>query len=240
MCMWLAATLMMLWRSSGPVVLCMQTDGGQCSCDDDARSVRYWPLDVMSRLAGDITLTGPPIHIDPATWVQPVSGGIFLLLSSPSLLHPFFPPATSYFLSPSVLTVSSLLFFLPHPILFLSCIPPLNSLSVLCSAFLSAPLPSIYPQWIKLFIWPKPQPAGKQAVSTEAGAEDQQLQTTLYGAGMKHVSYGWMKMLAPWTLSLYGHDQTWGRQSFCLEARCASLVCCYTTHRDGRCTFCKN
>lgn len=118
MCMWLAATLMMLWRSSGPVVLCMQTDGGQCTCDDDARSVRYWPLDVMSRLAGDITLTGPPIHIDPATWVQPVSGGIFLLLSSPSLLHPFFPPATSYFLSPSVLTVSSLLFFLPHPILF--------------------------------------------------------------------------------------------------------------------------
>lgn len=120
------------------------------------------------------------MHIDPGTWVQPVNG-VILILSS---------PLASYYFPFSILSFAHTFIFplrstpLPtHPIFS----PPF--LSFLCSGF-PFPLSSLYPpSWIKLFIWPKPQPAGKQAVSTDAGAEDQQLQTTLYRAGMKHVSH---------------------------------------------------
>lgn len=131
------------------------------------------------------------MHIDPGTWVQPVNGVIFillLLLSSPLLSPPPpLPPAISD--SPSSPSpIPSSFLCLPHPVLFFFVFFP-SFLPLLCSAFPFPPSSFHPPSWIKLFIWPKPQPAGKQAVSTEAGAEDQQLQTTLYRAGMKHVSH---------------------------------------------------
>lgn len=111
------------------------------------------------------------MHIDPGTWVQPVNG-VILILSSP-LASYYFPFSILSFTPSSFLFAPSS----ADPSYFF---PPFLSLS---SAF-PFPLSSLHPpSRIKLFIWPKPQPAGKQAVSTETVAEDRQLQTTLYRAG---------------------------------------------------------
>lgn len=119
------------------------------------------------------------MHIDSGTWVQPVNR-VILILSS---------PLASYYFPFSILSFT-------HTFIFplTSTSPPTHRIFLPFLRFLCPALPSHLsslhpPSWIKLFIWPKPQPAGKQAVSTEAGAEDQQLQTTLYRAGMKHVSH---------------------------------------------------
>lgn len=186
-CLWLAARLMTSRRSSGPVVLCVQTEGGHRVRDDEAWSVWYWPEDVTSWLVGDITLAG----LRCTSILEPgysLSMGSFLS-SSPPLA--FSPSASCYFhfLSSPLLIPSSFLSLplVSLPSFFVFFFPFLLCLH--CSAF-PFPLSSLHsPSWIKLFIWPKPQPAGKQAVSTEARAEDQQLQTTLYRAGMKHVSH---------------------------------------------------
>lgn len=145
-------------------------------CDDEASSVWYRSAVITLWLVRDTTLTGA---------------------QSLLILYPGYGPSVGSFLSlPPLLSPPSffLLFFvMPLPIhysLSLSHYLLLCSLLfLLCSTFLFSPFSNHPPSWIKLFIWSKPQPAGKQAVSTEAKAEGRQLQTTLCRAGMKHVSH---------------------------------------------------
>ncbi len=138
-------------RSGGPVVLCVQTEGGRRACDDEAWSVWYWPVDVTSWLVGDITLAG----LRCTSILEPgysLSMGSFLSSSpvlSSSCLLPFclllFP--ISYPLLHSHLHLSSAFLFSPLPILF--CPPPSPHPFLFCPSSVllshSLPLPSIHP-----------------------------------------------------------------------------------------------
>lgn len=115
----------------------VRADRGEVSvCDDEAWSVRYWPVDVVSWLVGDITLTG----LRYTSILKPrysLSAGSFLP-SFPLLLSPPppLPHAVSHFLASPSLIPSSL------PSLPLLSAPPSPS-SVLLPH--SLPLPSIHP-----------------------------------------------------------------------------------------------
>lgn len=81
------------------------------------------------------------MRIDPGAEEQPVDGVILIL--SPAL-------ASCYF----TFTVLSCTHTFAFPLIS-------SSFLVLVLLFQSASIPTHTPSWIKLFIWPKPQPAGK-------------------------------------------------------------------------------
>lgn len=151
-------------RDAGPVVLHQREVS---VCDDEASKcvvlISGYNLVISRRYHTRRALK----LIDPQTGVRANNGVHFYPLL---LCYPPFSCPRSFPHCPSPLFFSALLF-------------------LLCSTFLFPPSTSHPPSWIKLFIWSKPQPAGKQAVSTEAKAKDRQLQTTLCRAGMKHVSH---------------------------------------------------
>lgn len=169
------------------------------------------------------------MHIDPGTWVQPVNGVIFILLSPLLLL----PPAISHFLSSlSLIPSSSLCLPLvspPLPVL-LFVVLPLSSVSHL----FCFPLPSLHPpSWIKLFIWPKPQPAGKQAVSTEAEQRTKSFKQHYIGLAwsMSHTDR-WKHW--PLRHRLYMDMMKCEEGSPSVSKLCASLKYCYNTPWDVR------
>lgn len=127
-----------------PCVLCMQTEGCQHVCDDEAWSVWYWPVDVTWWFVGDTTLT--------RLWCTSIlHAGCNLSLGS-FLSPPLFPLPPPLFHSHS-LVFSHLLFIPPFP--------HKHNLPIYLHLF---PFFSFHPpSWIKLFIWPRMQPAGTQA-----------------------------------------------------------------------------
>lgn len=175
-CLWLAARLMSSRRSGGPGVLCVQTQGGRRACDDETWSVWYWPVDVTLWLVGDISALRCTSILEPG---YSLSMGSFLSCSP--LLS---PPAFSHPLLHSYLHLSFALLSSPLPSLFL--FPPLFFPSVLLSR--SLPLPPIHPHGSNsLSGLSHSLQASRQ--SLQRLEQKTKLQTTLYRAGVKHVSH---------------------------------------------------
>lgn len=142
-CRWLAAQIDEFKEERWPCCA-VRADRGRLAC------VWWWGLECVVLTSGCHVVISrryhtrrAQMHIDPGTWVQPVNGVIFILLSCPLLLlpPPLSPPAISHFLSSPSLTPSYFLCLplLSPPILF--CPPPLSSVSSL----FCFPIPSLLP-----------------------------------------------------------------------------------------------
>ncbi len=180
--------------------------------------VRWWGLECVVLTSGCHVVISrryhtrrAQMHIDPGTWVQPVNGVIFILLSSPllSLPPPLSPPASFYFTSSPSLTPSSFL-FLPLP----SC-PILSFLPRFClsSVLLSHPLPL-----------PSVHPHGSNSLSglshsLQASRQSlQRLEQKTISFKQHYIGLAWSmshtdrwKHWAPQTLPLYDHDENRSR-----------------------------